>query len=218
MPTLRLGDSERGNIIRAFTRVLERAKNNKKFPLIEDDFPEFGYSLLEPEIAAKYEYLHLNAPKLVRSSAWNPNFKLRTDDFEYEIGIYEQSLPQDALVISRSHERYDELLDWAETYAEAQTNIHRGSAVIREVVEASSSIGQVKRVLSEEILRFIPDHMQATFADAERRSRFPSNLPTDGLPDRLENLANTLALGSLSPESVEGIRAATIIKKPIDNP
>ena len=217
MPTLRLGDSERQQIRIAFSNAMARGLNNKAFPLSEDDFPEFGYSLLTPAIADAYSYLHEHAHQLVRSSSYRPDFKIADEVYRYGVNIRGVSMPMDGMEVPRSHPRYDEILDWTATYGDIQEKIVEAKSTVQEIVRASSSAGQIKRVMQEDILRFLPWHMQDSFNDAERRSRWPSGLQKTGMTQKLDQLGQMLALGAISPEQQPGIQATVDYRKPTNS-
>lgn len=206
MPTLRLGDQERSEIRGAFKRVAQRAKNTNPFPLTDDDFPEFGYSLLEPRIAKYYSFLREEANDLVRSASWRPDFRLRNADATYTITLGpDVELPKEHLLMLETHPMYHDILKWAQGYCIVSSRVDNAMRFLSRVVNETSSTGQIKRVLSEDVLRFLPEYMMKYFADAERQSRWPSGLPTDGAEANVAELADVLALASISPEKREGM-------------
>lgn len=208
MPTLRLGDNERSELKDAFRRVAVKAKNNRPFPLQEHDFPEFGYDLLEPRIAKHYEFLRDEAEFLTTSSSWNPDFNVRDKDFEYNISVPRMTLPKDGLLLPETHCRHAEILEWAIHYDAMDDKVREVLSFLNNIVECCSSTGQIHRVLTNDILRFVPEYMQNTFKDAERRSRIPASLGMDGFHENVTKLTDVLALGTLSPEDMVGIDAA----------
>lgn len=207
MPTIRLGDAERAQIRGAFHRIMKRATNNRPFPLTEEDFPEFGYSLLDPLLVIHYEYLRENAPELTTASGWRPDFKVRSKEFVYKINLERVSMPKDGLLVPDAHPMQPEILEWAEHYYMMDQRVEYASKFLRGIVDTCSSTGQIRRVLSEDIIRFIPEYMQQAFKDAERRSRIPTNLCMDGFAEKLVDLADVLAIGSLSSEEQGGLCA-----------
>ena len=203
MPTLRLGDTERSSIMSNFTRVLSRAANNKQFPLTEDDITEFGYSMLEPRIAKYYEFLRDEATDLTSASMWNPSFKVRDAEHVYVIAIHQETLPKDGLLLTDDHAMYGPILKWSQEQWAIENQITEAERYLYHVVENCCSMGQIYRVIPDDVLRFVPEYMQKSLRHAERRSRWPSSLENE--PDKLNQLANALALGSISPDERVGI-------------
>lgn len=212
MATLRLGDAERSNINNAFARVLERAQNNQKFPLEEEDIEDFGMSLLSDKAAECFSYLKEFEEDLVRTSSYNPNFKIRGSTFEYDISLWRVELPRDNLLVPEQHAAHAEILEWVTQYCIVQKDIADARDHVREIVAACSSVGQIKRIMQDEILRFVPQYMRETFGNAERRSRVPSGFEIE--PDKLTHLSTVLALGTLSPESEGGV-STSVNRTPI---
>lgn len=220
MPTLRLGDSERRSIKNQFGRILERAKNNQPFPLDNSDFPEFGYSLLPEPMAIHYAALRADplGKHVTAASTWRPEIVIVGDDFKYDLSLTgtDAEVPCDKLVVSPTHPKYAEILAWSENYSEIQHRVGQAKDLVREIVGCSTSIGQVKRLLAGEVMRFVPEHMVALLEQAERRSRIPASFNTEGLEGKMDNLVQTLALASLSPETRAGDIDATVdARKPI---
>ena len=210
MPTMRLGDNEHQQIYNSFKRVAKRANNNKVFPLVKDDFPEFGYSLLEPRIAERYIFLRNEAVALTSCESWNPSIYVNTKEYKYYITLASNTyikMPLDDMVVPDTHPKYAKLLKWAEEQHAVETRVNLAMNDLETIVYSCSSVGQIKRVLQEDILCFIPDYMRSTFTHAERRSRIPAGLGADikELARQLEEIAYVLALGSISPEKREGM-------------
>jgi hypothetical protein len=208
MPTMRLGDNERSELCNAFHRIIVRAKNNVPFPLQEHDFPEFGYDLLEPRIAKHYEFLRDEAEFLTTSSGWNPDFNIGDGKFVYNIAVPRMNLPHDGLLLPETHPRHAEILEWAIGYDRMSDRVSAAQSFLNNIVECCSSTGQIRRVLSDDILRFVPEYMQNSFKDAERKSRIPASLGMDGFAESIVELTDILALGTLSPEEMVGIDAS----------
>jgi len=202
---MRLGDHERSEIRSGFGRVAQRAKNNKVFPLVEEDFPEFGYSMLDPRIAGPYEFLREHASELTSAAAWNPDFKIRDATHVYEIEVHGVTLPKEHLLLPDNHPKHAVLIKWAKEQWDIDQRVSNALYYLHEIVETCSSTGQIKRVLQDEILRFVPEYMHQSLGNAERKSRVPAGLTVS--PERLNDLANILALGSLSPKDRQGLSA-----------
>lgn len=206
MPTLRIGDQERQEIRGAFNKVAQRAKNTNPFPLTEDDFPEFGYSLLEPRIAKYYSFLREEAKDLTSAATWRPDFRLKNADVTYTITLgTDVEVPKENLLMLESHPMYHDILAWAQGYCKVRNKVDNAMWFLRCVLDECSSTGQVKRVLSEDVLRFLPKYMNQYWEYAERQSRWPSGLETEGAERNLTELADVLALASISPEKREGM-------------
>jgi hypothetical protein len=204
MPTLRLGDAERAEIKDAFRRVANRANNNKQFPLSEEDFPEFGYSLLEDRTRRHYEWLRDEAEDLTSAATWNPEFCIRDSEYLYGITLHgKPELPKEKLLLTEGHAMHPPILKWVQEQYAIEDQVSESMYYLSHIVANCLSTGQIKRVLQEEILRFLPKYMHQTFEGAERQSRIPRGLEYS--KEKLEALANILALGSISPEERVGI-------------
>lgn len=103
--------------------------------------------------------------------------------------------------------RYDEVWQWTRRYCEIYDRVKSASGFVTDVVEHCCTAGQIKRVMQDEILTFLPTYIRSSFNDAERQSRWPSSLPSDCWDD-LKTLADTLALGSLSPKDLQGTQVS----------
>ena len=215
MPTLRLGDNERSEIRSAFHTVIRRAVNNVPFPLQDHDFPEFGYDLLEPRIAKHYEFLREEAEHLTKASSWSADFNVESAEFRYNITVPHVTLPMDGLLLRETHHRHAEILEWATGYDRMDDRVNAAQSFLNNIVECCSSTGQIHRVLSDEILRFVPEYMHGSFKDAERRSRIPASLGMDGFAENIIELADVLALGTLSPKDMVGLDASVGNRTPI---
>jgi hypothetical protein len=210
---MRLGDSERSSIKSAFRAVANKAKNSKVFPLTEEDFPDFGYSLLEPRIAKYYEFLRSEAEDLTSAATWNPSFNIRDANYLYDISIYGVTMPKEGLLVTEQHSMYAVLLKWGEEQNDIDDRVDSSMYYLSGIVESCSSTGQIKRVLQEDIIRFVPDYMQNTFKGAERRSRIPAGLELED--EKTEQLIDILALGAISPDNREGLNASVDSRQPI---
>lgn len=204
MPTKRLTDSDRETIRGNFSRAADRALNNKPFPIAEDAWKAWSRSLLPDEILAKWEYLTKHCPKLVSSgSSWHANFFVEYQGFKYTLAGYSIEMPHDDIVIPESHPSRVSIGEWSEWYFNTAKDVREAIKYLEMCIEPCHSIGQVKRVLGDEILRFVPNWFTNSLEYAERQSRVPSSLSLD--PERLEHLSNVLALASLSPEEKPGV-------------
>lgn len=206
MPTLRLGDQEKSDIKEAFHTATTKAKNNKPFPLTEADFPEFGYTLLSDETRLHYQWLRENNEDLTKVVSWGPEVNLKNADALYEIALHSGvSMPKDNLVVPETHPKYLEILEWAQFYCKTATRVRISNEYLSEIVNECCSTGQIRTVLRPEIMVFLPEHMMSSFGNAERKSRWPRGLATEGAKEKLIELADVLALGALSPNKREGL-------------
>jgi hypothetical protein len=199
MTTKRLSDWDRQQIIDGYKRKLRRCLHNKQFPIKKDDLETWGISLLDPVIYDKWKYLREHVPDMVKDfSYFHSTFTISDDNYVYKVKGYKVPLPYDDIVVPHDHPTHPEVLAWVQWYDDME--LRRASAVtwLHKCVAHCHSIGQVKRVLPEEILRFSPDHMLKTLKDAERQSRIPAGFNID--EEKMKNLADTLALASISPE------------------
>lgn len=218
MPTLRLGDQERSEIRQSFNEILERSKNNQPFPLQDHDFPEFGYEMLPSNIAHHYAELREHGEFLTKASVWNPDFKIRDDAYQYDISISGDAVvvPKDGLILPTTYYKHQEILEWAASYIEVAEKVSDARGFLSGMVECCSSTGQIKRLLTDEVMRFLPNHMMEHFNNAERRSRIPAGMCMDGFAEKMDNLTQMLALGSLSPsERVGSVDASVSSRTPI---
>jgi len=213
MATLRLDDGQRNTIIGGFHSVIERATNNKAFPMAKEEVWEFGLSLLPEKTVEYYLYLREQALGLTSSQSWRPTFQLTTDHHQYEFTFNEGELPKSKMVVGHKHPKYAEILDWAEHNCVLAEQVILAQRVVTRIINVCSSAGQIKRVMQPEILRFLPDHIMQSFSDAERQSRIPKNLELH--EGDLELVANTLAIGALSLENQPGL-SVDVTRKKID--
>ena len=133
---------------------------------------------------------------------------MRSATDEYNISLPRMTLPSDNLLLPETHHRHAEILEWAIGYDRMNDRVRAAQSFLNNIVECCSSAGQIRRVLSDDILRFVPDYMQHTFKDAERKSRIPASLGMDGFAESIVELTDVLALGTLSPKNMVGIDAS----------
>ena len=206
MATIRLDDINRNNIINGFDNILERATNNKPFPLAKEDIWKFGLSLLPDKTAECYMYLREHNKQLTTATGWHPSFILKDNEHTYEVTLYDGSLPRNGMEVGGLHPEFSSLHGWASQYCNLQSHVRKSSQIVRRIIRACSSSGQIKRVMQPEILRFLPDHILESFNEAERQSRIPRGLELH--EGDLETLMNTLAIASLSPREIGGVGAS----------
>lgn len=205
MATKRLADWDKNRITRDFNEVLKQALNNKKFPIEKDDFEEWARSLLPKKVLKSFNFLMEACEKLVNiPSKYNSGLTLVDTDQggTYHLSTYDGITPYDNIPIPAEHPSYGEVLAWAKWYNETHKKITSAQNWLETCVYHCHSMGQVARVLDDEILRFVPDHIAKSLGGAERRSRMPRGFEID--KERHEELSNMLALGSLSPKKRQG--------------
>ncbi len=204
MPTKRLDDSDRSQINAHINGMLARGLYNKKFPIEKDDWLEWGRSLLHEKAHKYWMYLRQNYPDLVREGAsWSSSFKISDDEGTYYLNASSVIMPYDGIYIPKEHESYPEILAWAKWNYDLRTQIAVAQRYTQMCIGHCHSVGQVKRVLNEDTLRFVPEWLQKTLKDAERKSRVPAALELN--EEKALLTANLLALGSISPQSREGV-------------
>lgn len=203
MPTTRLTHNERNDIKSNFIRVLKRCRNNKQFPVEKEDILTWGIGLVDPEALEKWGWLKEHAPKLVRHGTVYSTTVTICDDYRYSLGIQAGGFPQDGLEVPRTHEDYAAILEWTLWAKDISAEINQAASWLRICTDSCHSVGQFKRVMGDEILKYVPHWLTDSLKDAERRSRLPERLNID--LDRHAQLKNTLALGALSPEEYSGL-------------
>lgn len=199
MPTIRLSDPDRSQIEHEFNAVLFRALFNKPFPIEQDDIKEWGRSLLSQEEAKHWNWLREYRPELAREGGyWRGEFKLETRERIYELSADDNPMPFDGIFVPNDHKDYDDVLTWAIWYNETNEAVSTAQSWLSKCICHCHSVGQVKRVLGEEIIKFVPNSLRASLANSERQSRIPRGLNIN--KERHELLCNMLTLGSISPD------------------
>jgi len=215
MATLRLDDGSRSQIIAQFRAVMNRVMHNKTFPIEENDTWEFGLSLLPENVRASYLHVFGYNESMVREQRWHPEVNLVDGDTMFQLCMYgaQARMPYDKMNVPRTHPKHQELVEYATAQIEAQKHLSMADGTLTHIIHNCTSIGQVKRIMEKDadLLRFVPDYMKESFAKAERRSRVPKSF--NKTAHDLRHLGNVLATGSLSPETIVGMRATVESKE-----
>lgn len=206
MPTQRLSDSDKSWIESCFTSVLVQAGNNVRFPVEEKDLKDWVLNTMPSHIRTPYETLRQNAPGMLRTASYCSYAVLYTPEGEYELcfnGLQDHFPPDYKPEVGDDDPNYDDIVDWARDYRKIQTQVNRCRRYIANAIEECTSAGQIARIFHQDILRFLPVATLNSLGDAERRSRVPRGFEI--VPEMTELVANTLALGSVCPDSKQGI-------------
>lgn len=201
MPTARLSEYDRNHIESEYNSVLRRALYNKPFPIPKDDMKQWGRSLLPQEVADRWLWLREHRPELAaEGSHWRGHFKIGSDTHLYSLNSDDVRLPFDGIFVPREHDSYSAVLEWTVWWEETREKVSMAEHWLSKCIYQCHSVGQIKRVLGEEIIRFVPNSLARTLKHSERQSRIPRGLNIDA--DKHELLCNMLTLGSISPEKV----------------
>lgn len=210
MATTRLTEWERSSVRNEFMQTLVRSVNNPPFPVPREDIFRFGIEIMDvPEPVRKAYALLINYNKggLANKSTYQANFKVQDEQnklvYICQSGTFE-SMPSGDLCVYHTHPLHQEILKWCELHYQLQIKYNWAMKVTDEILDNCHSAGQLKRVLPQEAVRFLPNHMIASFKDAIRKSRYPAGLNIE--QHFLDNLCDTLALGSINPEDRKGAR------------
>lgn len=204
MGTTRLNDRDRHNICDDFRILMNNCLNSKPFPIHEEEFNAWGLSLLPAETLRCWKHLKIETPDLASGpTRWRPEFKICDDEREYRCISNDGELPYDGIMVPRDDERWREVIAWCQWYVKMDEQRTDAKNYIELIVKKCHSIGQIKRVLPDEILRFVPDSLLSSLKGAERQSRLPRGFYP--ISERMENLANVLAIAGLSPDKREGL-------------
>jgi len=213
MATARITDNDRNQIASRFHAVARQSLNNQVFPVAKDDFKEWTYSLLPEDIRDRWLYLKEKQKNLIRmTGGYNSHFKIRGDLYEYRLSI-DEKIPYEDMPVPLEHPTHEAILKYCDDQYEAMQNLRDAMSWLEYCVNQCHSVGQIKRVLTDDIIRFVPNYFTSTLADAERASRIPRDFtPND---ERMEQLANVLALGTLSPERRKGLDVSLVLRQKI---
>jgi hypothetical protein len=209
MATARLSDDDKRSIRNTISKVINRALNNKKFPIKKDDVWGVAMDQMKKRHRKAYELLTNECSDLVtKTNRWGAYLRIQSPTHTYAL-MMSQRLPKSELIVRENYPCHAELLAWAEWYAELEEKLADANVFCAELIESCTSVGQVKRLLPDEALRFVPDHL-LDFSEVERRSRVPAGFTPE--PDRMDNLMQMLALGSLSPEKRRGEEVTVAVR------
>lgn len=206
MATQRLSDVDKSFIISRFSAVLRRAGNNLTFPVpTKEEVREWVINCMPAHIRNPYLALRENAPGLVREGGWINYLTIHNDKGEqYELefnGV--TGWPNWKGIVTPEHEHYDEVWQWCHDFHTIENQVRRCEKYVDEAIDSCTSAGQIARIFPEDILRFLPHNTLQSLGDAERKSRIPRDFNID--PEMTELVANTMAIGSVCPESRDGV-------------
>lgn len=214
MPTERLSDDNKQNISSALDRVIERAMFNKKFPINKKDLFEWLVDQMPQTHQDAYRLLRDENKKLVTNSgSWGSKFKVRDTNSEYTIQVTAK-VPYDNIEVRETDSRVADVIVWLKWYEELKAKVSDAESYGDSLVYACTSVGQLRRLLPDEIMRFIPSKL-LDFSEVERRSRIPRGFHPD--PERMDNMLQMLALGSLSPKERTGLDTVLYDKTVFDD-
>lgn len=203
MATSRLSDDDKSQICRSVSNTLSRAMYNKKFPIPEDDITEWVTDQMPKAIRKAYRLLKADDSELITSQGYGVDFTIRSDTHKYQIGIA-KTAPKNHILIRKKDKYHADVIKWVQWEVDTKRKVDNGTNYIEELVWACTSAGQLKRLLPEEIMMFIPECL-LDFSTVERRSRIPASFSPD--KDRLEAMMYMLTIGSISPETYKGAKA-----------
>lgn len=206
MPTQRLSDTDKSFICSRFDAVLNRAGNNLVFPILEkEEMLEWIVACMPDHVRNPYLALKQNAPSLCRDGGWCNYFYIKHDSGEsYELesnGV--TGWPNWRLIVTKEHEHFDDIWQWCNDTHTIQSQVRRCDTYVSKAIDSCTSAGQIARIFPQDILRFLPPATLNSLGDAERKSRIPRDFTID--PELTELVANTMALGSVCPDSRAGI-------------
>lgn len=205
MATARLSDDERSSIVNTIERITARALLNKEFPIAKEDATAWVISQLPKPIRKAYLLLKADEPELVTEKSYASDFRIKSDTMMFQIGI-DAPVPRDHILVQPSDVHHADIIKWAEWEVDIKKKVDAADSYISELVYSCTSVGQLKRLLPQEIMRFIPKHL-LDFSEVERRSRIPASFTP--VADDLESMMNMLTLGAISPEKRKGMKAWT---------
>lgn len=205
MPTQRLSDTDKSWIESQFDQVLNRANNNKPFPVSEEDIPEWVFSTLPDSVAEAWKVCRQFDQRLVMTAGYYFNIEVICKD---NIGKYylrcEEigNVPNHKPVIDEGSMWYEEVLNWCDETHALSEKVHEAELYLESAIYSCTSAGQIARILPDDCLRFVPNTVLSSLQDAERKSRIPRGFKPD--EEKAGLLLDMLALGSISPEERAG--------------
>lgn len=210
MPTMRLSPNDKSNIDRQFSVVICRAPNSHTFPVPEDELKDWVFSLLPEEIADAYKLVKKYDKKMVQEAGWCFDAKVHQPATPERLqGRYKirfdasENLPNCEPTVTEGCAYYEEILKWCNDVYKLDKQVRIASEYVTHAIESCTSAGQIVRVLPEDCIRFVPNTVLSTLADAERRSRIPANFEPDKDAEQL--VLDMLTIGSISPETRPGL-------------
>ena len=216
MATARLSDSDRSNIVWTLELVINKSLNSKSFPVKKNKLMEWGIKQLPKPIKKAYILLREDCPELTRkASGYDCGFTIRTDTHQYKIKFGESGtkFPLEGLLILPNDKYHTQIIEWAVWFNEISEKVEEANKYINNLVYACTSVGQLKRLLPQEVMRFIPTHL-CDFSEVERRSRIPASFMPE--QEKLDNMLQMLTVGSISPDQRKGISVNVELVTEID--
>ena len=205
MATSRLSDDEKQSICRAVNMTTKRAMFNKEFPVPQEEVMDWLIKQMPKPIRKAYILLRADASDLVKHQGFACDFDIHSDTHEYRINI-RPKVPRNHILIRKKDYYHADVIKWAKWEVDTQKAVDNATSYFDSLVCSCTSVGQLKRMLPDEIMRFIPSHL-LDFSNVERRSRIPASFTPDN--ERLEAMMHMLTVGSISPEELKGVQAST---------
>lgn len=211
MPTMRLSPNDKSHIENQFHKVLNRAPNNYPFPVVKKELKEWAFSLMPESMADAYKLLKSYDKSLVQSCGWCFDIDVHLPNEE---GIYliridaSMNLPNFKPNVLPGDNYHTEVVEWCKNVSDLDSRVAQASRYVSHAIDSCTSAGQIVRVLPEDCVRFVPNTILSTLADAERKSRVPRHFEPD--PEKEKNVLDLLAIGSISPEDRPGLDVAVI--------
>lgn len=208
MPTARLSYDDKMTIQRSFHRTLSKATNSYPFPLKESDpiTQTLGMDMLPDETRAVYDrMLRLDKELVAKPPEWRAWFYawdwIRGEgDIRYRIEGFGLTVPKNGLILPNTHPCHADIVKWASNWHSIKVSVQLAVHYLNDAVEACTTIGQLKRVLPEDFMRYMPESLTSTLGDAERGSRVPRSFTPDAT--KCEALGKMLTIGSLAPDTL----------------
>jgi len=210
MPTKRLSDYDRQEIVSAISNLIDRPFYAVKLDIDPLEQYQFLFEMLPADIGEAYMKMYHFNVESVRSTKEPKVFVYTTDplaapDEKHVPGRYAvelrvpQPLPQYFqwhITKAQHGEFHRKLEEWC--HAKAQLRFMEGRAYryADKCIGKCTSAGQVKRVLPG-IEMYMPHGVKQSLQEAERRSRIPQGLNIDH--ERRQELMVMLARGHLCP-------------------
>jgi hypothetical protein len=202
MPTRRLSDWDKSNLVDEFERILDRWKNAQPFPIEEANLRNWLLSLLPRDVESAYRLLMRTDKSMVQDCISYTSLTLDTLEGQYWINVNiwnsDEKFPNTLYQLDTDDYAFVEVLEWARLYHATGHNARAAYDYVQELVWSCTSAGQVDLLLPEEVKQYIPSSMVSSLKGAERKSRVPRSFERDEEAERI--FINALAVGSLSPK------------------
>lgn len=203
MPTKRLSDWDKANLVNQFENILVCWKNAQPFPIERKNLYNWLLSVLPIDVEAAYRLLRRTDKAMLHDCISYALLVLNAIEGEYRINInvwgLQEHFPNTTYRLETDDAAFVEVLEWARLYRATEKNATAAYDYVRNLVWSCTSAGQVDLLLPEEVKRYIPPAIADTLKGAERKSRVPRDFERN--EEAEHTLVNALALSSLSPES-----------------